>query len=592
MRSSANMSRRPERRIAEKRGNARMSERTPVLIVGAGPVGLALAGELGWRGVPCTLIEKTDGSIEQPKMDIVGPRTMEFCRRWGIADWVRDAPYPGDYPQDCVYVTSLDGYELGRERFPGRAQEKCPPQSPQKRERVPQDMFDPILQRFVRSFPHVRLCYRSELVSFAENSGAVTARLRDLASGETREIAADYLVGTDGGASLVRERAGITMSGNPALTYTTNVMFRCADFPSLHDKGKAYRFIFIGPEGTWLTIVAINGGDRFRMSIVGSADKVNHSEADIHAALRRAVGRAFDYELLSVMRWVRRELVADSYGTDRVFIAGDAAHLMSPTGGFGMNTGIQDAVDLGWKLAAAVRGWGGRSLLRTYEIERRPVAVRNVGEASSNLGRMLSTRQRLPPPEIFQAGPAGAAARADYGRGFTATMRHEWFTIGFHLGYRYDGSPIVVPDGTPAPPLTTSTYVQTARPGARAPHAWLPDGRSTLDLYGRGFVLLQLGRDAPSGEDIARAAAAASVPLDVIALDLPEVTEVYQRKLVLVRPDGHVAWRADAPPADPRALIEVVRGADECDSLRQGGRMADATPAITTAAHIHRGGRP
>ena len=126
-----------------------MTERTPVLIVGAGPVGLALAGELGWRGIPCTLIEKTDGSIEQPRMDIVGPRTMEFCRRWGIADWVRDAPYPGDYPQDCIYVTGLNGYELGRERFPGRGQEKCPPQSPQKRERVPQDMFDPILQRFV-----------------------------------------------------------------------------------------------------------------------------------------------------------------------------------------------------------------------------------------------------------------------------------------------------------------------------------------------------------------------------------------------------------------------------------------------------------
>ena len=127
-----------------------MNEHTPVLIVGAGPVGLALAGELGWRGIACTLIEKTDGAIEQPRMDIVGPRTMEFCRRWGIADWVRDAPYPGDYPQDCVYVTGLDGYELGRERFPGRAQEQCPPQSPQKRERVPQDMFDPILRRFVR----------------------------------------------------------------------------------------------------------------------------------------------------------------------------------------------------------------------------------------------------------------------------------------------------------------------------------------------------------------------------------------------------------------------------------------------------------
>jgi len=549
-----------------------MSEHTPVLIVGAGPVGLALAGDLGWRGISCTLIEKTDGAIEQPKMDIVGPRTMEFCRRWGIADWVRDAPYPGDYPQDCVYVTSLDGYELGRERFPGRAQEQCPPQSPQKRERVPQDMFDPILQRFVRGFPHVQLAYRTELVAFVETANGVTALVLDTSTGATREISADYLVGTDGGASLVRERAGITMSGNPALTYTTNVLFRCADFPALHDKGKAYRFIFIGPEGTWLTIVAINGGDRFRMSIVGSADKVNHSEADIRAALRRAVGRDFDYEILSVMRWVRRELVADSYGTGGVFIAGDAAHLMSPTGGFGMNTGIQDAVDLGWKLAAAIQGWAGSSLLRSYEIERQPVAVRNVTEASSNLGRMLSTRQRLPPPEIFQAGAAGDAARADYGRWFTETMRHEWFTIGVHLGYRYDGSPIIVPDGTPAPPLSTSSYVQTARPGARAPHAWLPDGRSTLDLFGRGFVLLRLRRDAPGGERIAGAAAQAGVPLEVIALDVAQVSELYQRRLVLVRPDGHVAWRADEEPADAHALIELVRGAADCGSLRQSQR--------------------
>src|SRR5262249_2363011 len=236
-----------------------MSEHTPVLIVGAGPVGLALAGDLGWRGISCTLIEKTDGAIEQPKMDIVGPRTVEFCRRWGIADWVRDAPYPDDYPQDCIYVTGLNGYELGRERFPPRGQERLPPQSPQKRERVPQNMFDPILQRFVRTFPHVTLRYNSELVALAEAGTGVVGVVRDAVTGETREIAADYLGGTDGGGSIVRERLGITMSGNPALTYTTNVMFRCTDFPALHDKGKGYRFIFIGPEGTWLTIVAING---------------------------------------------------------------------------------------------------------------------------------------------------------------------------------------------------------------------------------------------------------------------------------------------------------------------------------------------
>jgi 2-polyprenyl-6-methoxyphenol hydroxylase-like FAD-dependent oxidoreductase len=569
-----------------------MTERTPVLIVGAGPVGLALAGDLGWRGVHCTLIEKTDGAIEHPKMDIVGPRTMEFCRRWGIADWVRDAPYPGDYPQDCIYVTGLNGYELGREPFPARALEKCPPQSPQKRERAPQDMFDPILQRFVRTLPAVTLRYHTELLGFEERANEVIATVRDLRSGATVQIAADYLVGTDGGASLVRERAGITMSGNPALTYTTNVIFRCADFPSLHDKGKGYRFIFIGPEGTWLTIVAINGGDRFRMSIVGSADKVVHTEADIHAALRRAVGRDFDYEILSVLRWVRRELIADRYGTERVLIAGDAAHLMSPTGGFGMNTGIQDSVDLGWKLEATVRGWAGPELLASYEVERHPVAIRNVAEASGNLGRMLATRQRRPPPEIFEPGPAGDAARKEYGAWFTETMKREWYTLGIHLGYRYDGSPIVWPDGTAAPPLEIAAYTQTARPGARAPHAWLPDGRSMLDLFGRGFTLLAMGADAPQTRGLRVAAAQAGVPLHVVEINEPHITELYERRLVLVRPDGHVAWRADTEPEDARAVIDVVRGARSYASLRQPDQEQDAAAGGADARTKARGERP
>jgi 2-polyprenyl-6-methoxyphenol hydroxylase-like FAD-dependent oxidoreductase len=538
-----------------------MNQHTAVLIVGAGPVGLALAGDLGWRGVSCTLIEQTDGRIEQPKMDLVGVRTMEFCRRWGISDWVRDAPYPGDYPQDCVWVTDLNGYELGRERFPGRAFEACPPQSPQKRERVPQDMFDPILRRFATSFDCVALQYETALLAFEDGADHVRATLRDTRTGETRSVTADYLIGTDGGASTVRDGAGITMSGNPALTYATNVLFCCADFPSLHRMGKAYRFIFIGPEGTWLTIVAVNGGDRFRMSIVGTPDKVNHSEADIRGALARAMGRDFDYEILSVMRWVRRELVADRYGGGRVLIAGDAAHLMSPTGALGMNTGIQDAVDLGWKLDAVLAGWGGAELLSSYESERRPVALRNVAASTENLGRMLSTRDRRPPPQVFAVGPQADAVRAEYGAWFTETMRHEWFMNGFHLGYRYDESPIVWPDGTPAPPLERSTYTQTARPGARAPHVALRDGRSTLDLFGRGFTLLRLGPDAPSPGGIVQAADGAGVPLRVVGLDFPQVREAYQRALVLVRPDGHVAWRADAEPVAARDVIDVARGA-------------------------------
>jgi hypothetical protein len=196
---------------------------------------------------------------------------------------------------------------------------------------------------------------------------------------------------------------------------------------------------------------------------------------------------------------------------------------------------------------------------------------------------MLATRQRLPPADIFQAGPVGDAARTDYGRWFTETMRHEWFTLGFHLGYRYDTSPIVCADGTPAPPLPTASYVQTARPGARAPHAWLPDGRSILDLFGRGFVLLRLGRDAPDAASMRLAASQAGVPLEVIDLDVPDVSELYQRRLVLVRPDGHVAWRADELPADARAVIEVVRGASDCASL--------TAPADGEAAAM-RGGRP
>jgi FAD binding domain-containing protein/aromatic ring hydroxylase-like protein len=302
-------------------------------------------------------------------------------------------------------------------------------------------------------------------------------------------------------------------------------------------------------------------GAMWRLMVLDSDGSLTPETVDRDGYLRRALGRPFEVEWLGTSIWTRRSAVAEHYGQGRVFLAGDAAHQLSPTGALGMNTGIQDAVDLGWKLDAVLRGWGGTELLRSYEIERRPVALRNVAASTENLGRMLSTRDRKPPPEVFEPGPHADAIRREYGAWFTETMRHEWFMNGFHLGYRYDDSPIVWPDGTPVPPLETRTYTQTARPGARAPHVWLPDGRSTLDLYGRGFTLLRLGRDAPSGESLRRAATAAGVPLEVIALDVAEVAAAYQRRLVLVRPDGHVAWRADAEPQDARAVIDVVRGA-------------------------------
>ena len=538
------------------------SSNVPVLIVGAGPVGLALAGDLGWRGVKCSLVEKTDGSIYQPKMDMVGIRTMEFCRRWGIVGWVEASPYPRDYPQDNVWLESLTGFEFGRERMVSKSEERYPPQSPQKRERCPQDMFDPILRRFAGQFGEVAFGYRTELIDFEERKDDVVATLRDIETGVVETVSAGYLVGTDGAASVIREKLGILMQGEPVLTYTTNVIFRCRDLPSLHDKGKAYRFIFIGREGTWLTIVAIDGADRWRMSIIGDKSKREIPESEIRALIVRAMGKPFEFEIESVMPWVRRELVAERFTSDRVFLAGDACHLMSPTGGFGMNTGIADAVDLAWKLEAVVKGWGGPELLRSYGIERKPVAERAVNEASGNLKRMLAARRTGPPEVAFQPGPEGDAARKKYGDWYTEIMKREWYSSGIHLGFNYNHSPVVCPDGTAAPPDEVSNYIQTARPGHRAPHAWLKDGRSTLDLFGRGFVLLGFAGDNPVGAAFAAAARARGVPLEVIDLSgESEVHALYGAAHILVRPDGHVAWRGDGMPDSVDHVVDTVRGA-------------------------------
>jgi hypothetical protein len=273
------------------------------------------------------------------------------------------------------------------------------------------------------------------------------------------------------------------------------------------------------------------------------------------------MGKPFEFEILSILPWVRRQLVAEHYGTKRVFLSGDACHLTSPTGGFGMNTGAQDSVDLGWKLEAMVKGWGGPELLRSYGIERRPVAERNVAEATGNLERMLTPRDRNPPEALFQEGAAGDDARAKYGGAYTEMMKREWFTLGIHLGYRYEGSPVIVPDGTPEPPDPVSSYTQTARPGHRAPHVWLSPERSTLDLFGRGYTLLRFNDRADGVSGLIEAARARNVPLELVDMDNGEAADLYQTRLVLVRPDGHVAWRADVPPRDPMRVIDVVRGA-------------------------------
>jgi len=250
-------------------------------------------------------------------------------------------------------------------------------------------------------------------------------------------------------------------------------------------------------------------------------------------------------------------MMARQYRTGRVLLAGDAAHTMSPTGGFGMNTGCIDAVNLGWKLQAMLDGWGGEALLDTYETEQKPVVHRNALASTRNYDMWVGVRAMCGP--ILDNTETGEKIRRAVGTRLKASLREEWECLGVMLGYRYDASPICIPDGSPPPPDPVSEYIPTARPGSRAPHAWLPDGRSTLDLFGCGFVLLRFG--AVDVGDIVAAARRAKLPLTVVDIDTPEIVTLYQRRLVLVRPDGHVAWRADAAPDDAGHLLDVVRGA-------------------------------
>jgi hypothetical protein len=336
------------------------------------------------------------------------------------------------------------------------------------------------------------------------------------------------------------------------------VLFR-AQLLSLSHHGPAVQYQIINAEVQG-AIAAVDGRELWRLNIRGVRPEQVES-LDATGILRRALGENIPFELLSVRPWTGHCVVAERYRAGRAFLAGDAAHLLWPAGGFGMNTGVGDAVDLGWKAAAVLDGWGGPRLLDSYESERRPIGMRNVTEA----GEMRAGFDAQIPfsPLLEEDSAEGSRLREKAREAILRTRAKEFQhdSAGVELGYRYEGSPICVPDGTPPPPEDHATYIPTTWPGARAPHVWLQDGRSMLDLFGRGFSLLVL---SPKITDVAPFTAAArqvGLPLEVVGLDDPRVREYYERPLVLVRPDGHVAWRGDSVPDDAEAIIDRVRGA-------------------------------
>src|SRR4051812_33425460 len=478
-------------------------------------------------------------------MFATGIRTVEFCRRWGIAQRVRDWGFPRDFPFDNVFVTSLACYELARIRMPSIADTPPIAQSPENFAHCPQFVFDRILVDKVRELPTVTLRYNSRLQDFIQHPDHVEARLEN---GDI--IRAAYLAACDGYSSMVRRQLGIAMEGDEHLNRAINIMFQTANLSALHDKGDAGRYVPIGTEGPWASLTAADGRSRWRLMLY--EDKLKPAEA-----VRAAVGRDFAFEILSVGTWVRRNLVASRYRAGRVFLAGDAAHVMPPNGGLGMNTGIGDAVDLGWKLAAVHQGWGGPALLASYDAERRPVGARACAEAMRNFERITPRRHF---PDIHAETEAGRKVRAELGAKLSVSMRNAWDNpLNTHLGYRYEGASITIADGPPPPePDDSRVYVQSSYPGGRAPHAWFADDSSTLDLFGRGFTLLGFG---PVTDHFAKAAQARNIPLEIVDIKDQAIAQLYEKRLVLVRPDGHVAWRGDVPPADAGAVLDRVRGA-------------------------------
>jgi 2-polyprenyl-6-methoxyphenol hydroxylase-like FAD-dependent oxidoreductase len=536
-----------------------MPRHVPVLIVGGGPVGLSLAVELGWRGIACELIEQTDGTIVSPKMNEVNARSMEICRRWGIADRVFNCPFPADHPLDVAFVTSLAGYELSRLRRPGRNTQGAPPESPHRMQACSQIWFDPILREFAGSFPSVTLRYRRRLEALEHTDGGVTATIADTEAGTRETVAADYLIGCDGAGSLVRRGLGIELIGEGTIGHPINLFFRAPNLTERCGKQPATFFLGIDQTGLWGNLRIIDPANGLWRIMVDATDgTVTPETVDRQFYLRRALGADVDVEWVDINIWRRRSALAERYGRGRVWLAGDAVHQLSPTGGMGMNTGVADAVDIGWKLAAILQGWGGPGLLDSYDIERRAVGARAVRMATA----FYKACENFPKGSAMLAedSATGAAERRRVGDELLRTVAPEFRTVGLQLGYRYEGSPICVPDGTPEPPDDPAEVTPSARPGSRAPHVWLRDGRSILDLYGRGFVLLRF-RGAPGSTSIEAAARTRGMPLKTIELDEADAAALYERPLVLVRPDGHVAWRADAPPDDALALVDRVRGA-------------------------------
>ena len=528
---------------------------TQVLIVGAGPVGLTLALDLGRRGIDCILIEQKDAPQFLPKMERCNARTMEIYRRLGIAQKIRDAGFPRETPMDVFIVTSLVEPPLLHLPYPSVAQAQAQiaacndgsmPLEPYQL--ISQYTLEPLLKSVAETIPCIDVRYGCEFASFTQDGNEVCARVTR--GGATEELRALYLVGCDGGSSAVRRQLGIKLQGEANLLQLRQALYRCDDLFERIPIGKGRHYHVADARNSFLIVQ-----DSTRHFTLHS---VAESDADMATMFEQVVAMPVEYEMLYVGEWKQNLLLADGYGEGRVFLAGDAVHLVIPTGGLGMNSGVGDAIDLSWKLAATLQGWGGPNLLASYEIERRQIGARNV-EASRQASRGRRAWREAWKADIRDDTPAGAETRATLARIADVEQRKSNEMVGAELGYRYRDSPLIWPEDRDGPPDDFMKYVPSSWPGARLPHVWLRDGGALHDRIGDGYTLLRFGGTDAEPAPLAQGFAARGAPFTVLDIADARPRDIYGCDLLLLRPDLHVVWRGNHLP-DPAKLAALATG--------------------------------
>ena len=545
---------------------------TDVMVVGAGPVGLTVAMDLAARGVQVVIAE-TRRYAEPPnvKCNHVAARTMERFRRLGVAQKLRDAGLPPEYPNDVVFRTSVCGTELTRIPIPGRAERYTSREgpdtwwpTPEPPHRINQLFLEPILLQHTAALPGVKLLNRTQVTGFVQRAGGVDVTALDLETQQERRIRCRYLVGCDGGSSTVRKAIGAKLEGTPVIQRVQSTYIRAPQLRAMIPGKPAWSYYAVNPRRCG-TVFAIDGRETWLVHNHLNPDEPEFDSVDRDWSIRQilGVGPEFAYEVITKEDWVGRRLVANRFRDGNVFIAGDAAHLWVPYAGYGMNAGIADGLNLSWLLGARLQGWGDEAMLDAYEAERQPITMQVSNFAMDHAAKMIKARRAVP-ANIEAHDAAGEQARREVGAEAYALNVQQFCCAGLNFGYYYEGSPIIAGDDATPPAYTMGEFTPSTVPGCRAPHFWLADGRSLYDAFGPGYTLL---RRNPSVDVAPLQAAARAVGMPLTLVDATEdelpAEAGYRHRLVLCRADQHVAWRGDRLPDDAGALVARLCGRAE-----------------------------